>query len=122
MEHIQLASTVRETVRSCPSRIIYLGVWPANERKARTADNCHDILRVRWRRPNSWLPHAGSGFLVAGKVNNFREDIPMNDDDEISDLLESLYEEGYVVGYDPAMQEDLKKSFEKGLMESLTAF
>lgn len=122
MEYLRQASTVRERVRSCPSRIIYLGVWPQGLGTTRTARNCHDILRVRWRRPNSWLPHAGGGFLIAGKTNNFHESIPLDNTDEIGTVLDSVYEEGYMVGYDPAIQEDLKKGFEKGLIESLTAF
>lgn len=109
MTIIDNAKTVRR-LHEQAGRTIYLAV--SGNCDASPTGEYEDIIRIRWRRPDSWLPHTGNGFLAAGRYNNYRETVPLNQPDDIQNALDIYREEGLHVTYDPSAQEMLQKTFE----------
>lgn len=111
-------SDVRELFRNRNRKTLFLAVV-RDGTQAVNPDLCEDIIRIRWRPPDSWLPRAGSGFLAACEYNNFQEGIPLTGEpDFIQEILDYYAEEEKrAIVFDDSIQDELESSFDRTLRE-----
>lgn len=111
MQTLQYAKEIR-SIQKQQGKSIYITVVK-DPNTPIDITNAEDILCVSFQQPDYCLRHPGSGFIISGQWNNFKNEIPLSAPDLIDEILDDYHQCGYSLVYEPSLHEQLINEYQR---------